>query len=466
MLILPKSVMKLDSGQIFDPLKMLGQSFKCSCGRTHSVPLKTVLVKEDAISNIVDIAKSLGLGKKLLVVTDKNTERIAGKKIREILEKAGYLAKTTCISDSESKPVAADEKNVKIVSENLGVSEWLLAVGTGTINDIVKYVAANQKLHYVTFFTAASINGFASNRAVIDIKGVKKSFPANPQLALVCDLNIIGQAPASMNSNGFGDLLSYPISLSDWKLDSIINGNYYCPLPEHIAKSYNKKCIETAGGIPKADKESLKTLTLALITGGLAVTVTNTSAPVSGAEHLMSYLWDLDNETKKQDLKPHGQQIALATILASKLYEKVLDLEPDKFDTSEIVTKSKSLETIEKELEQKFGTAGKEMFSQYKPKHLQGKELEERIFKIKSVWKEIQGLKEILLPTEELKQILSEANAFVPAGNLDLSEEDLEDALLFGRFVRNRYTVLDLASEIGLLNKETTKRIIHECDVL
>ena len=57
-------------------------------------------------------------------------------------------------------------------------ADALVAVGSGTINDLCKYAAAKDGKPYAVFATAPSMNGYTSKNAAITVDGHKKSLPA------------------------------------------------------------------------------------------------------------------------------------------------------------------------------------------------------------------------------------------------------------------------------------------------
>ena len=57
-------------------------------------------------------------------------------------------------------------------------ADALVAVGSGTINDLCKYAAAQDGKPYAVFATAPSMNGYTSKNAAITVDGHKKSLPA------------------------------------------------------------------------------------------------------------------------------------------------------------------------------------------------------------------------------------------------------------------------------------------------
>ena len=66
-------------------------------------------------------------------------------------------------------------------------------------------------------------------------------------------------------------------------------------------------------------------------------------------------------------------------------------------------------------------------------------------------------IREILVYEEPLKQALLTLEAPVDAQELGISQEDLIQSFLWAKEIRSKYVVLDLADDLGILNKIAEK---------
>ena len=110
-------------------------------------------------------------------------------------------------------------------------ADALIAVGSGTINDLCKYAAAQDGKPYVVFATAPSMNGYTSMNAAITVDGHKKSLPAATPLGVFIDLEVLAAAPARMIRAGLGDSLCRPTAQADWLLSHHLVGTPYRSAP-------------------------------------------------------------------------------------------------------------------------------------------------------------------------------------------------------------------------------------------
>jgi Glycerol dehydrogenase and related enzymes len=89
-------------------------------------------------------------------------------------------------------------------------ADALVAVGSGTINDLCKYAAFLDRKPYVVFGTAPSMNGYTSVSAAITEHGHKKSLPAAAPVGVFLDLAVLAAAPPRMIRSGLGDSICRP----------------------------------------------------------------------------------------------------------------------------------------------------------------------------------------------------------------------------------------------------------------
>src|SRR6202008_4909969 len=97
-------------------------------------------------------------------------------------------------------------------------ADALIAVGSGTINDLCKFVAARDGKPYAVFGTAPSMNGYTSANAAIIVAGLKASLPTRPPVGVFLALSVLAAAPARMIRSGLGDCLCRPTAQADWLL--------------------------------------------------------------------------------------------------------------------------------------------------------------------------------------------------------------------------------------------------------
>ena len=181
------------------------------CGKNHLVEeMKEILIEPGAV-NALEEAMSEGFLKEYispLLICDTNTCKATEEIMEDIYDRCQVL-----VLDAEE--LKADQHAVEIVENYMDEDiDLILAVGSGTIHDISRYVAFQYKIPFVSVPTAASGDGFVSMTAVMTFDGIQQEVPAVAPVALYADTDIFAKAPAVLNAAGAAELSDDKISLS------------------------------------------------------------------------------------------------------------------------------------------------------------------------------------------------------------------------------------------------------------
>ena len=112
----------------------LSRTFECDCGRTHTAPLKYVSVRKDALEDLPKFMKDLGY-KSAYLISDSITYKIAGEKCMNILNDAGVKAEIIVLTHMGFDEATLGELIINMPAD----CDLVVAVGTGTINDMTRY---------------------------------------------------------------------------------------------------------------------------------------------------------------------------------------------------------------------------------------------------------------------------------------------------------------------------------------
>ena len=93
----------------------------------------------------------------------------------------------------------------------------ILAVGSGTINDLCRYISYKIKIDYYIIGTASSMDGYASNVSPLIIQHLKTTYEARPARVIIGDLDVMAKAPLHMIAAGAGDIIGKYVCLADWQ---------------------------------------------------------------------------------------------------------------------------------------------------------------------------------------------------------------------------------------------------------
>jgi glycerol-1-phosphate dehydrogenase [NAD(P)+] len=224
--------------------------------------------------------------------------------------------------------VHTDFAHISHVKERLTADSAVLSVGSGTVTDIAKHAChvfqQEQDVPALPFFvyqTANSVSAYTSNMAPTFIDGVKRTLPSRYPDVLICDLETLRDAPQAMTVAGVGDLLAAFGSYADWWLAHRLGlDESYTEFAQTLMGPLDELFLEHAEGIRSGTLEAMCVLAKLIALGGLAMSLSHATAPLSGYEHVISHVLDLIAEQKQRPLAQHGTQVALATLLTTASY--------------------------------------------------------------------------------------------------------------------------------------------------
>ena len=145
--------------------------------------------------------------------------------VYDLLAGIGRTVEVLTLPPSQDGLVHADLENVERGRVAIGGQPTaVVALGSGTVCDVAKHACftAEQQDGIRTVLvlvpTAASVTAFTSSLAVLLVDGVKRTRPSRFPDAVLCDLEILADAPPAMTRAGLGDCVARFISYGDWYL--------------------------------------------------------------------------------------------------------------------------------------------------------------------------------------------------------------------------------------------------------
>ncbi|AJE50194.1 sn-glycerol-1-phosphate dehydrogenase [Paenibacillus polymyxa] len=258
------------------------------------------------------------------LVEDEHTSAAAGKKVAEFIREAGLTVDVVRLPPNAVGDVIADETYImKVLLGVADQSQAVLAVGSGTIHDLVRFVCYKMNRPFLSVPTAASVDGFTSAGAPLIVDGSKQTFQAVPPEAIFADLSVLARAPQTMTAAGFGDMLGKFTSLADWHVSRDLGNEPYSPVANRITEEALRACVEHVDEIAAGSKTGVEVLMNALIASGISMLMIDHSRPASGGEHHISHRIEMDfiAEGRKQVL--HGAKVGVASALLSDMYREL-----------------------------------------------------------------------------------------------------------------------------------------------
>ena len=306
-----------------------GMEYSCACGKSHKVDIQAIRVGSGVIQELPGILRDLGASH-IFLVADNYTYEAAGRQVEQLLDQAG-LAYHKRVFQTETPLVPNEYALGSVLAAMTSQDDMLLAVGSGTLNDVTKYVSARTGVPYVIAATAPSMDGYASTVAPTILDGFKTTLPAVYPAAIVADVDILKYAPIPRLTAGFGDIIGKFTSLADWRLSHQLNGEYYCPEVAGVIEAAVETCAANAKALAQREPQAIQAVTEALILSGLAMGMVGVSRPASGAEHQMAHYWEMDALRRGEEHPLHGNAVGVGTVLAASLYEMAVEYLPQGF---------------------------------------------------------------------------------------------------------------------------------------
>lgn len=306
-----------------------GMEYSCACGKSHKVDIQAIRVGSGVIQELPGILRDLGASH-IFLVADNYTYEAAGRQVEQLLDQAG-LAYHKRVFQTETPLVPNEYALGSVLAAMTSQDDMLLAVGSGTLIDVTKYVSARTGVPYVIAATAPSMDGYASTVAPTILDGFKTTLPAVYPAAIVADVDILKDAPMPMLTAGFGDIIGKFTSLADWRLSHQLNGEYYCPEVAGVIEAAVETCAANAQALAQREPQAIQAVTEALILSGLAMGMVGVSRPASGAEHQMAHYWEMDALRRGEEHPLHGNAVGVGTVLAASLYEMAAEYLPQGF---------------------------------------------------------------------------------------------------------------------------------------
>lgn len=306
-----------------------GMEYSCACGKSHKVDIQAIRVGSGVIQELPGILRDLGASH-IFLVADNYTYEASGRQVEQLLDQAG-LSYHKRVFQTETPLVPNEYALGSVLAAMTSQDDMLLAVGSGTLNDVTKYVSARTGIPYVIAATAPSMDGYASTVAPTILDGFKTTLPAVYPAAIVADVDILKDAPMPMLTAGFGDIIGKFTSLADWRLSHQLNGEYYCPEVAGVIEAAVETCAANAQALAQREPQAIQAVTEALILSGLAMGMVGVSRPASGAEHQMAHYWEMDALRRGEEHPLHGNAVGVGTVLAASLYEMAAEYLPQGF---------------------------------------------------------------------------------------------------------------------------------------
>ncbi len=347
------------------------------------------------------------------------------------------------------EPVA-NEEFVARVAAVLEPGVVPLALGAGTLTDIVRYAAFERGRDWIALPTAPSVDGFVSSVAAMTWGGAKISSPASPPAALFAVPEVLAAAPRPLIAAGAGDILGKFTSVADWRLGALLYGEPYSEERAETTLSLARRVADLAPALGRGDQAAAASLMDALIGSGLVMLEQGDSRPASGSEHHIAHVWEMKLIREGRPPVLHGAKVGVASLYAARLWRLVADTPAERAAEWVRGAVAPSVESDERVIREGFGSAAASLidsrrrFAVWTPDRF-GALMENVV----AAWSEVRAIAASVPRPEELASWLRACGAPTTPGELGLAD-DLDEALRLGPYLRDRLTVARLLTLLGI----------------
>jgi glycerol-1-phosphate dehydrogenase [NAD(P)+] len=428
--------------QQLDPIELLlsGTYPDPETGELLKAEARSVVIADSLAGREVELVTSLGIGGKVAVVADKNTRAALGDRIERAL--SGELEVVSVeLHSADGGPVHATQAHVDGLIASLATSgaEAVIAVGSGTINDLCKMAALHRDIPQLVFATAPSMNGYTSVSASIIVDGVKRSFRARTPVGAFFDLAVIAAAPLPLIRAGLGDSIARSTAQADWLLSHLLLGRPYREAPFALLTADEQVLFADPSALITGDLAAVRALVRTLVLSGFGMTLCNGSFPASQGEHLLGHYLEM---IRPLDVL-HGAQIGVCTLAMAQLQARIL--------SDPVPPRVRPSPRSEADFTADYGAAGPACWLEYTPKRVDTQRAADLNATLVARWDTMRlAIERVTVPPDRLRSILLAAGCPTTPAELGYTDDDMRRALAHAREIRDRYTFLDLAADLAI----------------
>jgi glycerol-1-phosphate dehydrogenase [NAD(P)+] len=287
------------------------------------------------------------------------------------------------------------------------------------------------------------MNGYTSANAAITVAGHKKTLPATLARGVFVDLGVCAAAPVRMIRAGLGDSLCRGTAQVDWLLSNRVRDTPYRSAPFALLAADEPALLDAPEALMAGDLDAMRVLARTLVLSGIGMTLCGGSYPASQGEHLISHYLDM-RAPADAPVNLHGEQVAVATLAMARLQEAMLAAPAP-------VLRATRMD--EDRLRTHFGEeVGAACWREFAPKRLDDAGAAALSERVARDWPALQqAVHGVRVPAARLAAVMRRARGPLEPADLGIDLASWEGAVCHARFLRDRFTFLDLADDAGVL---------------
>lgn len=421
-------------------------------------------------------------GRKAVVVADINTWPAAGERVFANLKEAGvdvdcyiidkkefhaewkYIEMVDKIVEGDyaaAKAIEDDTDHVEADAEQAfkpfdASNRVLVSVGSGVINDLCKLCSHHHAQSYLTFPTAASVDGYSSFGASISYQNSKQTFSCPAPVAIVADIDVIAAAPKQMTGAGYADLAAKIPAGAEWMIADFMGTEPIVPSAWHMLQDVLDSQLSNPEGVAAGEPQAIADLFEGLTLSGFAMQAARSSRPASCCDHLFSHILDMTHHRFNGKLQSHGDQVAIGTLTMCAVFDKFLTYDLTDIDVEACVAAWPTLEQEQQRALDIFREfpAPDLGYTQITQKYLGADVVRERLTALRSEWPAIrEKLAGQVYSFRKMQDLFKAAGSPYDPAQIGVTRQMLKDMFPKVQLMRYRFNLLDLSKMLGIYDE-------------
>jgi glycerol-1-phosphate dehydrogenase [NAD(P)+] len=422
-----------------DPLAQLlaGRYRDPETGELLGAAARSVVIEDSLAGREPELVAALDLGRRLALVADDDTYAALGQRVERALASRFTVQRVVL-----GRAPHADADTLARLSAAIDPGiDAVVAVGSGTINDLCKLAAIARGCPQLVFATAPSMNGYTSLSASITEGGLKRSVRAATPVAAFFDLGVLAAAPVRLIRAGLGDSICRPTAQADWLLGHLLLDRPYREAPFALLAADEPALLAQPRALVGGDLAAMRSLVQTLVLSGFGMTLAGGSYPASQGEHLLSHYIEM-MRPPELPAALHGEQIGVCALAMARLQDRILAQEAPPVVCPTAVRRDDVL--------RRFGPErGEACWQEIEAKRIDAVRAAQLTDRLATSWSAIRDrIRSVALGYPRMAEVLVAAGAPTEPRDLGWPDAQLDDAIVHAREIRNRYTFLDFALDI------------------
>ena len=299
------------------------------------------------------------------------------------------------------------------------------------------------------------MDGYTSAGAPLSDKGFKKTIATRPARAVLADLDVIAAAPPAMLGWGYGDLAGKVPAGGDWIIADALGIEPLDDVAWPMVQNGLAGWLAEPDLLAKGDRAALDGLFAGLTLIGLAMEAHGSSRPASGADHQIAHIWEMEDLSQNGERVSHRACVSVGCVAVLQLYDWLLVQDLTRLDTATIVANSPDRDGQAGIIRAAFGPGeiAERAVVETRAKAVTPAAHAARLALLAKVWPDLAPLlRARLMSAKDMIQRLQAIGAPSASTDIGVSRAHLRATVAKARYLRDRYTILDLLDETGLLD--------------